>query len=442
MTNQELQKIINLAKKYKMKVKDLKMLLKLFTNNDGNINEQQLSDIEFIILKGFFDDKELKIILEKLLKQNYTKWHCLGNLLYYPIIKKYLAEKEFPNEVWDVVFYNIRNMPTKNYILEKLYCEKLELYHANSKEELDFFGAFFDIIKNYSFALNSWIWEYFFDKQKSLNERNKILYIIKSLNQKFSFLEISSKIKNVIKCYELYGEKLAASYARALNKLDLEIPTITSEEEKRIFIILYDFLFFSCRENTAVNYLNSIYYQILTNNKIEVEKRLEFAENLIEYQLVLKDSIVISLWHTYLEQGFDAMITLKHAYLNNGIRTNILCKTFLMQETKPEVLELARQVFRNNRVRKDTENLSILNDLQTSDEKIEFLHFLASKYPDISEEQKQQLEEEAKDKEVREKIAQDSYNDFLNNKIGLAKLTESLNDAENISFDLIRVRRK
>ena len=143
MTNQELQKVIELAKKRKVKVNDLKMLLKLLTKKDGHIYSQQLSDIEFIILKGILNDKELKIILENLLKQDYTKWYHLENLLHHPYLKKYLSKKIFSNEVWNVIFYNLRNMP-RNCALEKLYCEKLELYYTNiEKDEMKFFGEFF-----------------------------------------------------------------------------------------------------------------------------------------------------------------------------------------------------------------------------------------------------------------------------------------------------------
>ena len=439
MTNQELQRIITFAKEHKIKVNDLRMLLKLFTKKDGNIYKEQLSDIEYIMIKGFQNDKELKVILEKLLKQDYTNWYSLGNLMYYPYLKKYLSEKEFSNEVWDVIFYNLRNMP-RDYALEKLYCEKLELYHGNSKKELNFFGDFFESLKSYSLIFENWIWEYFFDNQKSLDEKNAIFYIILMLNNEMMPEEANKKAKKVIKCYELYGKKLATSYARALNKLDLEVPTIT-DEEISIFVNLYDFLFFGCRKNTAINYLNSSYYKILTDKKIKAEKRLEFAKNLIEPKLVLKNSIVDLLWHTYLEQGLDAMNILEYAFLNNGIRTNILCKAFLEQETNIEVLELAREVFRNNRVRKDAENLSILNNLKTPEEKIEFLQFLKSKYPDVSEEMKQQLEKEDEERRTQEKMLQESYMAFLNNKIGLNKLKLSLEESQDISVSLIRVKR-
>lgn len=441
MTNQELQKVIELAKEYKIKINDLKMLLKLFAKKDGHIYTKQLSDIEYIMLKGFLNDKELKIILERLLNKGYSNWHRLGYLSCHPILKKYLSEKDFSNEVWNVIFYNLRNMPRDN-ILEKLYCEKLELYYANSeKEELNFFGEFFEHIMSYSLIFKDWIWEYFFDKQKSLNERKEIFYIILRLNNEMKPEEANKKAKKIIKCYELYGEKLATSYARALNKLDLEVPTIIVEEERSIFINLYDFLFFKCRENTAINYLNSSYYKILTDKTIIAKKRLEFARNLDEGELVLKNNIVNLLWHTYLEQGLDAMNILKYSFLNNGIRTNILCKTFLEQETNIEVLKLARKVFRNNRIRKDTENLCILNDLQTSEEKINFLNYLESKYPDISEETKQQLEKEAEERQVQENEVQKSYNAFLSNKIGLRELEKTLEESKNIRVILTRTRK-
>lgn len=440
MTNQELQKVIELAKKRKVKVNDLKMLLKLLTKKDGHIYSQQLSDIEFIILKGFLNDKELKIILENLLKQDYTKWYHLENLLHHPYLKKYLSKKIFSNEVWNVIFYNLRNMP-RNCALEKLYCEKLELYYTNiEKDEMKFFGEFFEQIMSYSLVFENWIWEYFFDKQKSLNEREAIFYIILSLNKEMLPEEAHKKAKKVIKCYELYGNRLATFYARALNKLDLEVPTIT-DEEVNIFINLYDFLFFECRENTAINYLNSSYYKILTDNSIEAQKRLEFARNFKKCELVLKNSVVDLLWHTYLEQGLDAMKILKYAFLNNGIRANILCKTFLEHERNIEVLTVARKVFRNNRVRKDTESLSVLNNLQTPEEKIEFLHFLENKYPDLTEEAKQQLEKEEKERQAQEKILQENYNAFLNNKISLNKLASSLEENQNIKVSLIRVKR-
>ena len=110
----------------------------------------------------------------------------------------------------------------------------------------------------------------------------------------------------------------------------------------------------------------------------------------------------------------------------------------MLNETDLKVVKLARKVFRNNRVRKDTENLCILCDLKTSEEKIEFLSFLENKYQDDIE-MKRSKERERKEKEI---ALLKAYKDFFNKKIGLEKLEESLEKAQELEFNIIRIRGK
>ena len=97
-----------------------------------------------------------------------------------------------------------------------------------------------------------------------------------------------------------------------------------------------------------------------------------------------------------------------------------------------------RRVFRNNRVRKDAENLCIFSDLKTSEEKRELLFFLENKYQDDLE-----LEEINEKRRIEEEQALlKAYQDFFNKKIGLEKLEQSLEKSEDLDISMVRVRIK
>ena len=187
-------------------------------------------------------------------------------------------------------------------------------------------------------------------------------------------------------------------------------------------------------DNLGINFKNSKFYKLATNEEVAPEKRLEFITIICSKNLVLKDELVEELWEIYEEKESDILIELKFAFLNKDIRTNRLCKSFLLNETDLKVLKLARRVFRNNRVRKDKKNLRILCDLKTSEEKTTFLCFLENKYQDDIE-VKRSKERERKEKE---QALLKAYQAFLNNKVGLAKLEESLNSSEDLTINLTR----
>lgn len=57
-----------------------------------------------------------------------------------------------------------------------------------------------------------------------------------------------------------------------------------------------------------------------------------------------------------------------------------------MQEESREVLKLASRTFKINRIRHDNECMQMLARLKSENEKLAFLQFLRSKYPDQTEE--------------------------------------------------------
>lgn len=438
MTNKELQELIQVAKDYQVKTTDLKKILKALIKKDGNIYREDLLKLKFLLESHFLEDEKGMALLEKLLKNGYSNWGKLVYLQRHPIIKNYLLDCDFKKEEWEIILDILLRVMPENSVLEILYCSKLEHYKNQlSNEEFLFFHKIFEVTMNSPLIFQDWYWAYLLDQQKPLETRKDILNILTVtffVNQNPP-VDVQVRIKKAIKCYELYGRDMAYPYAAVVTCIDLEMPQVITKEEYDIYINLYKILCYVClKDNVEHNFINSFYYRTLTDSTIDAGKRLEFAENFRVSELILKNDIVRLLWNTYLEEGVVAMNVLKYAFLNNGIRTNILCKTFLEQEKDIEVMSLAREVFRVNRVRKDTESLCLLNDLQTKEEKIAFLQFLKNKYRDQDEEKLK--------REEQERRIQESYNAFLNNKLGLSKLEEALQESEGITVKLVREKRK
>ena len=438
MTNNELLEIINLAKDYHISGKTLKRLLKLM-EIDGNIEERQVLEIKMLIKTGKLKDEVILSLIEKTYEKENTSWKNIILLDKFPILKEYLNNATFSRKNWHTILDFIKILPNDRK-LEDFYVKELKLLtNTLSVQELAFFHIILEKSINSPLIYKSWYLSYFLDQKKTRKNRNTVLNILKANLFDFELRkkEQETKSQKIIACFELYGEHLAEHYATVIaGIIDLDVPKLTSKLECDIYIELYTCICNIDMKNiNAKNFLISLYYKIATNKKIDAEKRLEFVRNLHEINLILKDNLVNKLWEVYLSCGLEEMKILKFAFLNKGIRTNILCKNFLMQETSIEVLKLAKEVFKKNRVKQDEESLYDLTCLKTPEEKIEFLHYLNNKYPDISPE-----EQEIKSR--KEEALLKDYNNFLNNKIGLKKLKESLESSSELDLDLRRVRKK
>ena len=437
MTNNELLEIIQLAKKNKVSVETLKRILKLM-EIDGNIPRHQSDIIKSLIVTGKIKENVLLSLLEQVYQKGCKNWQNILLLDNHPILKEYLKENghNLNKKVWSMILDFVNIMPS-NEKLERFYVKELSLrINTLSIEELSFFHKILESSIDTPLLYRKWYLPYFLDQKKKRRNRNLLLGILKTNLFDLNVEEQEIKAKKVIQCFELYGEHLADIYATCLaSGIDIIVPDITNDVEKKVYIELFTLIcMIDMKKNLISNFFSSFYYKLATNKEIDAQKRLEFVSNLSNINLILKDDIVIKLWNAYLYHGIEGMKVLKYAFLNNGIRTNILCKNFLEKETSVEVLELARIVFRKNRVRKDEENLCILSDLKTSEEKIEFLHFLDNKYPDISPQEK-----ERRIKQEQELL--NTYQEFLNSQVGLAKLEESLHSSEDLTVNLVRKKR-
>lgn len=445
MTNQELLEIIKLAREYKVQVNTLTTLLKL-AERDGEIREAQVARIKMLLKEPDINDSALLLILKKSDQRKKMNWKYIVQLKEHPQIKNTLASQNHSQKEWEIILEQVSTFPVSERVdmiylkwLNELYKEPVEI------EELKFYHKVLKACMNTKLLYQDWYFNKLLDRRKLLKEREGIFLILKqnllNLLSQNGFIEYETeKGQKMVECYELYGKKLASLYGTVITcVIDLEIPEITSEAEYDLYLSLYKTMCLVCADElVASNFIQSDYYEIATKEEIEAQRRLEFIMNLNEKSLVLKNRLVAKLWEAYNTGGLEKMKRLKYAFLNHGIRTNPLCREFLMQEESLRVLEVATTTLKKNRVRKDTDGLHTLCTLEKSADKIKALQFLESKYPDETEEKRLKEERKKQERETLEK----AYQDFFDKKIGLAKLEKTLEATEGLKVELVRARKK
>ena len=442
MTNKELLEIIKLAKENSVNVDTLRRVLKI-VEQDGEVSTKKVTQMKKLFQQGNINDDELLNILEKAYQKRLS-WNFFLVLNNHPLIKSYLNKTDFSKEEWKIILEFVSVLPV-DIVIDSLYikwlrytCEEgiLEL------DELQFFHRVFKGSLNTPLVHSNWYFEYFLDKSKPLNNRSNALALLErnifNIAREIIISETEAKTRKIVKCYELYGNQFANLYATIITcVVDINVPKLQNDKEMDIYKILYTIMC-HINDNLGINFINSSFYKLVTNKEKSPEKRLEFITIVGNKNLVLKDGLINTLWKIYEEKGEKFLIELTFAFLNNGIRTNILCKEFLLNEPDLNILKQARRVFRNNRVRKDAENLCILSDLKISEEKRELLFFLENKYQDDLE-----LEEINEKRRIEEEQALlKAYQDFFNKKIGLEKLEQSLEKSEDLDISMVRVRIK
>ena len=444
MTNKELLEIIKIAKENSINVDTIKRVFTLM-EQDGEISYKKVNQIKELFQEKGINDDELLVILENAYQKKINE-HTILALNRHVLIKHALSKMNLNKKEWKLILDFVYLLPSDivvdsiyvkwlRYICDQKYfnLDELNLYHQIFKESINTPCIYYNLH-----------FKYLLDGSKPLNNRENILKLLKQnimnmLKENVEIKEIEMKIKKITKCYELYGYKLTGKYATIITCIfDIDIPLITNDLEMQVYNNLYTSLCYVCTgDNLGHNFINSYYYKLATNKEIAPEKRLEFTSIMLySKNLILKDEWVYNLWKIYEEKDQAFLKELKYAFSNKGIRTNILCKSFLLNEPDLTVIKLARRTFRNNRVRKDNENLCILNDLKGKDEKLEFLQFLEEKYQDDLEvKRKEKLSRQAKEEALLR-----AYKDFLNKKIGLTKLEESLKDSEDLEISIVRTR--
>lgn len=443
MTNKELLEIIKIAKENSINVDTIKRVLTL-VEQDGEISPKKVNQIAYLFQKEEINDKELLNILEKAYQRKLPVTFLFA-LNHHPLIKRTLIKMNFEKKEWKIILEFVSNLP-EDIVIDSLYIKWLRYIGKRGYllDELQFFHQAFKESLNTPLIYCNWYFEYLLDKTRSLKNRENILTLLKQniLNMLQENIRIENpeiKAQKIMKCYELYGDCLTSFYATIITCIiDIDIPIIENNIEVDLYKILYQTMCYTCENNMGSNFINSFYYKQLTDKKIDATKRLEFITIINSKELILKDELIKELLKVYEEKGKEFLKELKYAFLNKGIRTDILCKSFLVMETDLQVLKLAREVFRNNRVRKDKENLCVLCNLKTSAEKIEFLTFLKNKYQDDIEVKMQK----ERDRQEKACALLKAYKDFFNKKIGLSKLEESLENAKELDINIVRIRGK
>ena len=441
MTNKELLEIIKLAKENSVNVDTLRRVLKI-VEQDGEVSTKKVTQMKKLFQQGNINDDELLNILEKAYQKRLS-WNFFLVLNNHPLIKSYLNKMDFSKEEWKIILEFVSVLPV-DIVIDSLYIKWLRFLCEQEYQidELQFFHRVFKGSLNTPLVHSNWYFEYFLDKSKPLNNRSNALALLErnifNIAREIIISETEAKTRKIVKCYELYGNQFANLYATIITcVVDINVPKLQNDKEMDIYKILYTIMC-HINDNLGINFINSSFYKLVTNKEKSPEKRLEFITIVGNKNLVLKDGLINTLWKIYEEKGEKFLIELTFAFLNNGIRTNILCKEFLLNEPDLNILKQARRVFRNNRVRKDAENLCILSDLKISEEKRELLFFLENKYQDDLE-----LEEINEKRRIEEEQALlKAYQDFFNKKIGLEKLEQSLEKSEDLDISMVRVRIK
>ncbi len=432
MTNNELSNIIAVVKKHHINVENLRRLLLALETSRIEVEDDLM-----LCQPGLMNDEDVLCILEKVTTIGCHKWECIIYLEKVPKIKEFLKNEYFKKankDTWELVLEIIYKLSLLNKSdVEELYCTSLlKQMNISSNQELEFFQRVFCASISSQLLFRDWYLDYLLDTRKTRKMRSEVLKLMKAIiirEEELDLDELEALARKAIKCYELYGRDLAFSYVEfAWMDPSLPVPHIEDEREKEIYEKLY---LFDINKHNAKNFHHSFYYSIVTAGNIDVEKRLEFLTNLEEMNLIFKDSIVEKLWNIYLKLGIEGMLILKFAFLNNGIRNNVLCREFLGQADSLEVLKLAREVFFINLVRKDKESLSKLAGIQSEIEKEAYLQHLKDKYLD-------EISEQIKRREAAAAETIDTYNAFLDKNVGLDTLVDSLEKTTDLHIELKR----
>lgn len=445
MTNKELLEIITIAKENHISETTLRRLITILEQND-EVNKKQTAYLKTLLKDPDIQDETLLDIWEKSYYKRNVSWETVKALQNHPLIKSFFSSEEFSKEEWKLLLEQIKKLP-KDTVTDSIYIKWLRYLKSESEniKELAFFNQVFKDTLNSELLYMNWYFKYLLNTKIPLKNRENIFNIIKQnilnmLAQNIEIANVNEKAQKIVKCYEQYGYILTSSYATIITcVIDIDIPVIESEIEKNLYIELYKiFSYISMKENTEANFLHSIYYKILTNSDIPADRRLEFIKIVTSKRIILKDQIVANLWKVYEKLGFESLTIVYYAFLNNGIKKNQLCKEFFLEEEDAEVLNLAKRVLKKNRIRKDALNLQILQSLISPEEKIDFLNYLDSKYPDDTEEQ------EKKEMEITEKTDNllDTYTAFLEENVGFEDLIQKLDETKNLNINMIRVRVK
>lgn len=374
MNNKELLYIIDLAKKNNVNDNTLRRILLLVQKN-GLISTKKVRQIENLLSKDGLNDAELLTILEKSYNQKSFNWLDILELTKHPQIKDYLLTNEISQAQLYIIISNLKFLPN-NKEIDDLYLTKLNAIVAMTNKdtqiiELEFFHQIFIAALPTNLKWSNWYFAHFLNINKPLDERKIAFRLLKinlfdKNNPNIQLMDIELLASKIVEAYELYGYKFANLYATIITCFSfIDLPVITDEYEYDLYIKIYSIMCL-IDEHNMHNFINSLYYQIATDESIPSSIRLEFISLVYEKNLVLKDKIIRVLWESFNNNSLEYVTILKAALLNNGLRTNSCYRQFFASKHSYETLVLAREVFRINRFKKTScfRNINILEEEQ------------------------------------------------------------------------------
>lgn len=434
MTNKELLEIIKLAKEHHVNVNTLRRILRLM-EQDGEIKENRISQIKILLQEEQINNSMLLTILEKSYQKRTLNWDLICTLNKHIKIRSYVMDQDYEKEKWKIILKTVSLFPEEE-TLDNIYIKWLKKVDENntSLEEFTFFHKIFTSALGTDFIFTDWYFTYFLDKGEPLENRlasfslinQNILNMLKSSTQIENYMK---KAQKILEAYEKLDLQVANLYATIITCIiDMDIPSI-SPKEQEVYEVLLKNMCLSCSDKASgMRFLNSKYYDLATKKEVNPKWRLLFIKNVYEKEIIFEDAWIEKLWELGKIEGLAPMLALKQILLKAEEHDLSLWKPFLFHETNPEVLNAASLVLRKRKLRQDKESLMHLTHLKTSKEKLAFLRDLDELYP--------------KDEEKLIANINETYDAFLNSKIGLTKLQELLEESTGINTDVVRVRRK
>lgn len=219
-------------------------------------------------------------------------------------------------------------------------------------------------------------------------------------------------------------------------------PTINNKEDYIFYLKLYKELL-KLDISYMVAFLKDYSYAkfVLFNEKTDLATRTDYIDIIVN-SLIFKESIVKLLIEAYHKYGKECALLLSYLFRNNGVRTNILCASFISKVRDVEVLRLAKQAFATNSLRRNLEGLNLLNDAETKQEQMEILNYLIESNPfienDVVEESMPVVEEPSQDSEDINRF----YQMYLSGELSFKEFRKILTERKENNLNLELVPKK
>ncbi len=394
----------------------------------------------------------------------------------YPLLARFLDDgrkyTEAENELRMDILVRFKKVLNYNFSVAKLSgATKKALKDPKNEEAL---GMIFKITDESHFllavdddTLNSFLQKCFsFNNAKKLSiylqavskicENHTLDYVFDRINE-ISDLPVSYKERQAL--FTLFADVMdlkegetiieiakqyGSSYAHMIKELYIKTgiilnPSINSRDDYKFYLKLFKNLL-KLNDNYITAFFNNYSYSrfVLFNEKIDLLVRSDYVDIIVN-PIIFKESIVKLLIEAYHKYGKDCALVLSYLFRNNGVRTNILCASFIKKVRDVDVLKLAKQAFATNSLRRNLEGLCLLNDAGTKEEQIEVLNYLMQSTPfkedDVVEEAMPVVEEPSQNLEDINRF----YEMYLSGELSFKEFLKILRERteDDLSLELV-----